>query len=336
MYTKQFLASEITAPEYAENCQAHKALFHVIPVPYEESVSYGDGTALGPAAILEASNQLELSDGLSVPAELGIYTHAPVNCDGPAEIVLEHIETATHAALHHGGIPVLLGGEHTVTYGALKALRDDRAAIASAHGPDFAHKSAPTFGVIQFDAHADLRDSYEGSKWSHACVMRRAVNVVGNELGNGLGNEEEGDADGLGLPLVQFGVRAMGLDEMAFRAASSVVHYDAAVLAGFGHHSALPEDLLPADFPEDIYITFDVDGLDPSIMPATGTPVPGGIGWYQALAILERVIKGRRVIGFDVVELAPIDASAGGHAWNFTAARLVYAIMGMVQRLSLR
>ncbi|MFI3271172.1 MAG: agmatinase [Pseudomonadota bacterium] len=307
-----FLSSEITAPEYAEQCSQDKALFHVIPVPFEASVSYGAGTAHGPAAILEASDQLELWDGASIPAELGIYTAPPVKCSGKTTKVLSRIEKATHKALDCKAIPVILGGEHTVTYGALRALKDRRAQDSIGN--------KPSFGVVQFDAHADLRDTYEDTKWSHACVMRRAVST------------SDTDPDGLSLQLAQFGVRAMGLDELAFRKTAPVTHWDAAHLARLQEQGKVPKKLLPADFPKDIYITFDVDGLDPSIMPATGTPVPGGIGWYETLSLLEKIVAGRRVIGFDVVELAPIDEKAGGHAWNFTAARLVYAIMGIIQR----
>lgn len=323
MKENNFLASELSAPEYVSQSAQDNAYFHVIPVPFEASVSYGGGTANGPEAILEASQQLELWDGASIPAELGIYTTDPVKCSGKTTKVLSRIEKATNEALDHHAIPVILGGEHTVTYGALCALKkryDHERALHSL--PDQSlpkHDKAP-FGIIQFDAHADLRDSYEGTKWSHACVMRRAVNSPNQ------------DSDGLGLPLAQFGVRAMGLDELEFRKHASITAWDAVDLSRLKEQGKIPKNLLPPDFPKDIYITFDVDGLDPSIMPATGTPVPGGIAWYDALNLLEKVIAGRRVIGFDVVELAPIDAKAGGHAWNFTAAQLVYAIMGMVQR----
>lgn len=283
---RRFLASEL------DDVASGDAFFHVIPVPYEESVSYGGGTAKGPDAILEASDQLELWDGFSIPAAQGIFTHAPVDCSGDAETVLRRITAATRAALGAGGMPVLLGGEHTVTYGALAALRE----------------RFGRFGVVQFDAHADLRDSYGGSRWSHASVMRRAV------------------AD-LGLPLVQYGVRALCTEEAEFRREAGITHWDAAQLARAG----LPARPLPDDFPESVYVTFDVDGLDPAIMPATGTPVPGGLAWYDALRLVERSVSGRRVLGFDVVELAPIQ---GWHAADFTAARLVYDIMGIVQRMA--
>ncbi|MEG2140628.1 MAG: agmatinase, partial [Bilophila sp.] len=257
---KRFLASEL------EPCAPEAAFFHVLPVPLEASVSYGEGTHNGPDAILAASDQLELWDGESVPARLGIHTWPAVDCQGDTPQVLARIETAVQGVLDCGGLPVLLGGEHTVTYGALAALQ----------------KQYGTFGVIQFDAHADLRDSYEGTPWSHACVMRRAVKD-------------------LGLPLVQFGVRALCLEEVEARTLHAVRVYDAATLA-----HRLPDAPLPPDFPKQVYLTFDVDGLDPSIMPATGTPVPGGLGWYDALTLAKRALQGRQVLGFDVVELAPL------------------------------
>ena len=283
-----FLASEL-APRPAD-----QALFHIIPAPYEASVSYGGGTANGPLHILKASDQLELWDGSSIPADLGIYTHPPVAVDGDAATVLTAIEHSVNTALDVQALPVILGGEHTVSFGALKAL----------------HERFGRFGLVQFDAHADLRQSYEGSLWSHACVMRRAVEM-------------------LGLPLVQFGVRALSFEEQSYRKEQGITAYDAADLARNGS----PDILLPEDFPETIYISFDIDALDPSIMPATGTPVPGGLGWYDSLELAARVIRGRRVIGFDLVEFAPIK---GLHAPDFTAARLVYALMGLVQRLSRR
>lgn len=279
-----FLASEIG------QCAPEKAFFHVVPVPLEVSVSYGGGTAKGPEAILRASDQLELWDGYSIPAQKGIHTLAPINCAGTVETVLHRISSAVDTILRYEAIPVLLGGEHTITYGALVAMKRKYGKI----------------GVIQFDAHADLRDSYDGTKWSHASVMCRAVKD-------------------LELPLVQFGVRALCLEEVEARRKHHIWFHDGAQLSRVG----LPDQLLPDFFPEQVYITFDVDGLDVSIMPATGTPVPGGLGWYQALEIVERVLIGRKACGFDVVELAPIP---GLHAADFTAAQLVYSLMGLVER----
>ncbi len=278
----RFLASEL-AESTPESC-----LFQIVPAPYEATVSYGGGTANGPAAILTASDQLEVWDGLSDASELGIHTHPAVDCTGSAETVLQRIEAAVDTAAA-SGTPVLLGGEHTVTLGALRAL----------------HKRHGRFGVVQFDAHADLRDTYEGSPYSHACVMHRALD--------------------LGLPVFGIGVRALCRDEVAVRTAQGLAHLDARELA----LSGMPETLLPADFPDTIYVTFDVDGLDPSVIRATGTPVPGGILWWQAMQLLEKAVAGRRVIGMDVVELAP---QPGDHASDFAAAQLTYHMMGIVQR----
>lgn len=278
-----FLASEIT-PAKPEDC-----LFHVIPAPYEKTVSYGGGTAAGPLAILESSQQLELFDGVSIPAESGIFTHPSVCCDGPDEAVLKRIEKAVADVLTMQKTPVILGGEHTVSVGAFRSVK----------------AMVKNFGIAQFDAHADLRDTYHGTPFSHACVMRRALDM--------------------NIPVFQIGVRSLSWEEHVLRQEKNIGHLDAAAI-GMG---PVPEKILPDAFPSDIYITFDVDALDPSIMPATGTPEPGGLNWHQAVSALASVVRGRRIIGFDVVELAPI---AGMNAWNFTAARLVYFMLGVITR----
>ncbi len=286
-----FLQSELPA------IPPDEARFHIIPAPFEASVSYGAGTAAGPLAILNASDQLELWDGLSIPAEAGIHTWPAVDCAGPAETVLERIEAAVGHAFAHQGLPILLGGEHTVSLGALRATA--KALGKTRFGPR-------KFGIVQFDAHADLRESYGENRLSHACVMRRAL--------------EE-----LGVPLFQIGVRALCAEEHAWRGENGVCHLDASAIARRG----IPERLLPENFPEQIYITFDIDGLDPSVMPATGTPVPGGLSWREAMLCLERCCVERAVIGADVVEFAPIKSL---HFADATAAQLVYALMGCIQR----
>ena len=264
------------------NASPGRALFHIIPVPFEKSVSYGKGTRKGPSAILRASQQLELFDGHSVPAEKGIHTTAPVRCSGPAARVLDRITAACSAALAHGAIPVILGGEHSVTCGAMPAfIRREK-----------------KFGVVQFDAHADLRDSYEGDRYSHASAMKRVVD--------------------LGIPLFQIGIRSLSPPEQEFRKSLPVPGIDAEDLFKNG----LPRKVLPDDFPEDIYLTIDIDALSPSLVPATGTPEPGGLDWYTAMALLDK-------IGFDLVELAPLK---NHHASDFTAARLIYNTMGMISR----
>ena len=260
------------------------ALFHVIPVPYEESVSYGTGTAQGPAAILAASEQLELFTGKNIPAEYGIYTAPMVDCSDGCESTLVNIEREVAKTLAHHKLPVVLGGEHTVTCGVIEALR----------------KSHDNFGVIQFDAHADLRDSYEGSKYSHACVMRRI-------------HEQ-------GIPIYQLGTRSYSLEEHQYRTAHNIPFRDAEDIYRNGVHLTLPDD-----FPEKVFITFDIDGLDGALIPATGTPVPGGLSWYQAMWLIEEIMAERICIGFDVVELAPM---AGLHGPDFASAQLVYTMMG--------
>lgn len=275
--------------EELDEIAPEEALFHVIPVPLEQTVSYGGGTGMGPSAILRASSQLEVYDGVSNPSEHGIWTAKPVETDGPLEEVVRRIEDAVALSMSMGRMPVLLGGEHTVTVGALKACR-------AAFGE---------VGIVQIDAHADLRDTYEGTPYSHACVMKRACDM--------------------GHPVFQAGIRSLSLPEVAFRKTHPVHHLDARDIAKHG----IPEEMLPEGFPERIWLTIDVDGLDASIMPATGTPEPGGLSWYQCQEIIEKAVSGRRVVGFDVVELAPIK---GLHFPEFTAARLVYDTMGFISR----
>ena len=284
--TPGFLEEEIGRPA------ARGSRIHVIPAPFEASVSYGGGTARGPAAILAASNQLELWDGQGTPADAGIHTRPAIDCCGPAEAVLARIETAVAETLEAGAVPVLLGGEHTVTLGALAALRRTL-------GP------AEPFGVVQFDAHADLRDAYQGSRLSHACVMRRALD--------------------LGLPLFQIGVRALCRDEHDLREALAIGRMDGPDLPLVP--PAAP--VLPPDFPARRYVTVDVDGRDPALMPSTGTPVPGGLFWHQAMWLLDNIARSRTIVGCDVVELAP---APGQHGPDFAAARLTYALMGLIAR----
>ncbi len=279
-----FLGSEI------EQADPETAMFHVLPVPYEKSVSYGSGTALGPKAILKASWQLEEWDGKSKPCEHGIYTCETVDCSVEPEHVIENIANATQEIIEQGGMPVVLGGEHTVTYGVIKGLK--AAGIED-------------FGIVQIDAHADLRDAYEGDPLSHASVMKRAVDM--------------------GIPLYQLGIRAYCEEEMAYREEFGVLFQDADELVP----NAITEITLPEDFPENVFFTVDVDGLDPSVFPSTGTPVPGGLGWYQTLSLFESVAKQRTIIGFDIMEFAPIK---GFHAYDFAASMLTYKFMGIVER----
>jgi agmatinase len=276
-----FLESEIGKMP-PENC-----IFHIISAGYEVSVTYGTGTKHGPGAIIKASQQLELFDGKTIPADKGIYTHPPLIFGLSSEENLTLIENKVYSVLSKKCIPVLLGGEHTVSVGAFKALARMNEAI----------------GIVQFDAHADLRDSLDNNPLSHACVMKRALE--------------------LSFPIAQFGVRSLTYEEHLFREKNSIFHIDADVLSEKG----IPQTIFPDSFPEKIYITFDVDSFDPSVIPSTGTPMPGGLLWYQTLNLLKKMAYERTIIGFDVVELAPVE---GFHASDFTAARLVYEMMGLI------
>jgi agmatinase len=266
------------------------ARFHVLPVPYEKTVSYGGGTGKGPAAIIAASGQLERWDGESDPGADGIYTWPAIDCRGRPEKVMDAIAGAVARILALGKLPVVLGGEHTVTWGVIRGYLD---------------AGVRDFGVVQIDAHADLRDRYEGDPLSHACVMRRVVEA--------------------GIPLFQLGNRAYSMEEREARRRFKVRHIDAERLV----KERIDAIVLPRAFPRQVFFTLDVDGIDPSVLPATGTPVPGGLGWYQTLGLFESVARQRRIIGFDLLEFAPI---RGFHAFDFAAAQLVYKLMGIVQR----
>ena len=280
-----YLASEI------EQCPLAKATFAVLPVPYEKTVSYGSGTARGPEAILTASEQLETWDGKSNPSSLGIHTCAAVDCSGGAEATIIHIAKAVKNILDAGSMPVVLGGEHTVTYGVIKGYLD--AGISD-------------FGVVQIDAHADLREAYEGDPLSHASVMKRICDE--------------------GIPLYQLGIRAYCEEEKEIRENNPHIYYqDADELVP----QAIQSIQLPDEFPKKVFFTVDIDGLDPSVFPSTGTPVPGGLGWYQTLSLFESVARQRQIIGFDVMEFSPLE---GFHAYDFAAALLSYKLMGIVQR----
>ena len=279
-----FLSSEYDPKSREES------FFHIFPIPLEKSVSYGLGTHLGPEAIINASQQLEAHENGLRPGARGIYTAKMCDCTGDVAAILDNVAQNVRATILDKKCPIILGGEHTVSLGALKAFSDTKIC------------SKP--GIVQFDAHADLRPEYEGNPYSHASVMYRAV------------------AD-LGFQLVQFGIREYSLPEVSYQEKFGVRAYTANDLADYG----LPKPILPPTFPDDIYITFDVDGFDSTLMPATGTPSPGGLFWHTARQILTKLAQSRRIVGFDVVELAPIP---GLFACDFTAAKLVHLIMSLI------
>lgn len=281
---RSFLKEDIT-PTSPED-----GLFHVIPVAYEASFSHGRGTAKAPEAILHASKKLKLFDGISTDAvDSGIYTASAMECCGDAQTILNTITRSVTSTLNHEKIPVIIGGEHTVTLGAVDALQE----------------KGEEFGIIQFDAHADLREEHEGSPYSHACVMKR---ILDREV-----------------PFYQVGVRAISEEEYTLREECKIPYLDARQIYG----AEKRQFTIPDSIPEKVFVTIDIDALDPSVVASTGTPVPGGILWYDMLNFLQTIVHEREVIGFDLVELTP---TKDDRASTFAATQLIYSFMGMIAR----
>lgn len=267
----------------------------LLPVPFERTTSWGKGTGRGPEAILTASQALELYDEEleSEPFRQGIATLPPLVPEAfdLAEALAE-IRTEAQRVLEDGKFLVTVGGEHSLT------LAPARAAAA-------AHGGASKVGVVQFDAHADLRQSYEGTPYSHASVMRRIVD----------------DA----FPTLAVGLRSLSAPE-----ARLIRDRELPVIWGheMGTDSGAAEDRLAElleTLPKTIYLTFDIDYFDPALVPATGTPEPGGGTWYPTLRMLRRLFETKDVVAMDLVELAP---RADSPASDFLAAKLIYKCLG--------
>ena len=262
--------------------------FVVIPVPYDATTSFRTGARYGPAAIIDASRHLEDFDiELQCdPSASGIYTFPEVTPEvsGPERVIGQVYETVAKV-LADNKTPVLLGGEHTIAIGGVRASAE----------------RYPDLTVLYFDAHADLRDSYMGSRWSHASVARRVSEIC---------------------PIVSVGVRSISAGEFDFVADSPdvTVHFWPTRLAD----DVLAEAVCALLSPH-VYISVDLDALDPSIMPAVGTPEPGGMSWWELTGLVRAVSRRCRIVGFDIVELSPEE---GPVACSSTAARLAYKTMG--------
>ncbi|MFQ5843539.1 MAG: agmatinase family protein [Planctomycetota bacterium] len=267
-----------------------RARFVLLPVPYERTTTYRRGTAAGPEALLRASAQVECFDeevGLD-PLRDGVLTLPALAPDEPPEVVARIVEEQVRPFLRVGGGVGCLGGEHSISLGPIRA----------------AARRCPGLGVLQIDAHPDLRDSYEGTRYGHGCVMSRVLDL-----------EEVGVVVGVGL-------RALSTEEDArMKGDRRIRPFFAHRLRGRPAREWVGEvvDALPSD----VYVTVDVDGLDPSVVPGTGTPEPGGLGWGDALTLLREVCR-RRLVAFDVVELLPEPPSVRS---DFVAARLVMKIL---------
>jgi agmatinase len=261
----------------------------IIPFGLEASVSYGSGTAKGPAAILAASQQLELFDEelwREPYLDYGVAALREPKIAKPVPTALDQLEELVEGVLAAGKFPFVIGGEHSLTAGAIRP---------------FARRH-PDLVVLQFDAHADLRDGYLGEHYSHAAAMRRVL-------------------DHAHVSLVSVGIRAISSGEVEFLEANRHrIHMH------WGKDQARwdIEEIVKLLRGRPVYITFDIDALDGAIMPATGTPTPGGLQYLHALAILRRACEVGRVVGADLVELAPI---VGLHAFDYTAAALSYKML---------
>jgi len=260
----------------------------VLPVPYDSTASYKSGTRGGPAAIIDASRNMEFYDiesGVEIASKIGIYTldELEPNMNSPREMI-DWVRDAVREIIGNGKFPVIFGGEHSITVGAVEALKEKIGDVS----------------VLQIDAHADLRDEYEGTCYSHACVMRRIREIA---------------------PAVQVGIRSMSLGEKKY------IDKEGIGKSIFGAHFE-PERVV-SKLGKNVYITIDVDGFDPSEVPSVGTPEPGGLRWEQVLGLLKKVAEKKNVVGFDIVELRPTGESVGS---EFLCAKLAYKLIGYVFR----
>lgn len=267
----------------------------VVSVPYEHTVSYGGGTANGPAAIIAASHQVEFYDDeydKELCFDKGIATLEPLDLSNVYDKeMLDKVKDVIDALLMDNKFVVTLGGEHTLAIAPIKSH----------------YKKYPNMSVLHFDAHSDLRDDYLDNKYSHACFMRRVFEFFPPQ------------------DVVQVGIRAQCIEERAFIRENGMHTYFASAINN-GVHKDWRKDVV-SDLKSDVYITFDVDFFDPSIMPTTGTPEPNGFLYNDAIEIFHNIKRsGKRIVGFDVVELSPAE---GIHHTDVTVARLVYKLLNV-------
>jgi len=262
---------------------AENAGIVIIPVAYDGTSTWMKGADEGPDAIMEASANMELYD-IETDCEVykrGIFTEQTIGGDITTREMIDAVEDAVRYYLEEGKFTVVVGGEHSVSIGSIKA-----------HAERFDKLS-----VLQLDAHADLRQEYNGSKYNHACVMARAKELC---------------------PIVQVGVRSMSSSER------ESVDESRMFLSRDIHDNTDWIGQAVSTLSNDVYITIDLDVFDPSIVPSTGTPEPGGLLWYEVLTFLKAVSAEKNVVGFDVVELCP---DSRNKAPDFLAAKLIYKLL---------
>ena len=267
-------------PEYSE---AENATIVIIPVAYDGTSTWGKGADKGPEAMIEASANMELYD-IETDSEVykkGIFTEDITGGDISTTEMIDAVHGTTRYYLENNKFIVVIGGEHSVSIGSIKAYAQ--------HFKDLT--------VLQLDAHSDLRGEYNGSKYNHACVMARAKEFC---------------------PIVQVGIRSMDSSE------KESMDKDVVFFAKEIHNKTDWIKKVISKLSKNVYISIDLDVFDPSIMPSTGTPEPGGLLWYEVLEFLKTVIEQKNVVGFDVVELCPDDRNA---APDFLAAKLIYKLL---------
>ena len=275
----------------------------LVPVPYDGATSYRSGAREGPSAIIAASRQLEDYDAelKDEPSRLGIHTYPEVEPHvGSPEAMAERVYQVVRPLIGAGKLVGVLGGDHSVAVGSVRACVE----------------RYPDLSVLYLDAHADLRDEYQGSRYSHACAARRI-----HEMAPPFDRLRTGPGQALvQAPLVQVGVRSLSVEERQYIEAHRipVTFWDPAPAA------FRPQEVARLLSPH-VYVSVDLDVFDPALMPAVGTPEPGGMAWEQVVGLLRAVAEERRIVGFDVVELCPRE---GPTACAFTAARLVYKLIG--------
>jgi len=265
-----------------------KSRFVVLPVPYDHTTTFQSGAKRGPKAVIEASAYLELYDEElhMEPAAAGVHTLDLLDVAVDPEETQARVQDIVTDIVEADKIPVIIGGEHSITFGVIRAL----------------YERYHDLSVLQLDAHGDLRKEYQGLAMSHACVMRRVSE--------------------LNLRIVQVGIRSMSKEEAEYLEKTGHIHtYYAAKIIG---REDWMDDAI-SHLSDNVYITVDVDVFDPAFVPATGTPEPGGLDWYQVIRFIRRVSTHRRIIGFDAVELCPIP---GQVASDFLVAKLLYKLMG--------
>lgn len=266
-----------------DNVPAEDADVVVVLAPYDSTTSYQSGSRNGPVALINASRQVELYKpeyGIDISQHIRFHTTAEIewSANGPRE-TLDRLTRVVAPIVKAGKFPLTIGGEHSLTAGAVRSvLRTHR-----------------ELTVLQIDAHTDLRNEWNGSRYSHACAMRRCYDF--------------------GARLVQVGIRNSSEDEQAFM--RKIRHRNVFFAP------AVPVDAIIKACGKRVYLSIDLDGFDPSIMPATGTPEPGGLTWYQVIGLIRALMEKREVVGADLMELMPIP---GLEAPNFLAAKLAYEV----------